>query len=768
MKHEINLTETTPKKIYSLPGAFSGQNPGGQELALTNYYITLDQKPFYGISGEFHFSRCPANMWEDELVKMKMCGINIVSTYVFWIHHEEEKDIFNFSGRRNLRKFLKLCQKHGLYVIVRIGPFAHGEVRNGGLPDWLYGMPCQVRTTDPFFLGCVKRFYGRLAQEMAGLYFSCGGPVIGAQLDNEYMHSAAPWEITTGTSDEWVPSGRDGEEYMRKLLGLAKEAGINVPFYTCTAWGGASTPQELLPLWGGYAFRPWIFYSRGGKHPATEEYLYRDNHNNEVPKTYNFEPSYAPETKPYLCCEMGGGMNCSYRYRFQLPYESVDAMANIKLASGCNMLGYYMFHGGTNPKGKRAEFLNECQMPKMSYDYQAPLGEFGQVRPSYQRLKALHLFLRQFGEKLCRMKTVLPEDSQKIQPQDTAALRYAVRVGEDGSGFLFLNNYQDHAQMKEKAGESVTLRLPNRTITFQNIGLAAGENCVLPFGLDLGGIVLQDATAQPLTCLKSGGTEYAFFFALEGMTPVYHFAGGTKVTAKNPEVQAAEGESVSVKCPTGRATSFAVRQNGKSLHVVTLTRRQSLGFYKVEIAGTETALVTNGCLLFSGRKMRVEADHESVDFSVFPAGAFEKRTGLTKTSDDGIFSCYQIKTAQKHIVPRLKQIGETRYTVDFPENLLDGLKQAILRIEYSGDVGQAFLDGDMISDNFCNGAAWEIGLSEFEDRLKHSPLVLTITPLKEGRCVNVESSMAGRREEFVSSVGRVNRVSVKPVYEWIL
>ena len=64
-------------------------------------------------------------------------------------------------------------------------------------------------------------------------------------------------------------------------------------------------------------------------------------------------------------------------------------MANIKLGSGCDFLGYYMFHGGTNPKGA-AGFLNEGQTPKRSYDFQAPLGEFGQVRESYRRLRTLH------------------------------------------------------------------------------------------------------------------------------------------------------------------------------------------------------------------------------------------------------------------------------------------------------------------------------------------------------------------------------------------
>lgn len=191
-----------------------------------------------------------------------------------------------------------------------------------------------------------------------------------------------------------------------------------------------------------------IFYDYRGEHPATPEYIYRDNHNNSVPKTYNFESVYEPERLPYACCEMGGGMACYYYYRFQLPYESVDAMANIKIASGCNFLGYYMYRGGSNPKGEKTPYLNECQCPKISYDYQAAMWEYGQLRPSYFRLKALHYFVRNFEKTLCDMVTVLPEGPQEIDPKDQDTLRYAVRINGE-NGFLFLNNYQDHCTCKD-------------------------------------------------------------------------------------------------------------------------------------------------------------------------------------------------------------------------------------------------------------------------------------------------------------------------------
>lgn len=377
-------------------------------------------------------------------------------------------------------------------------PFCHGKVRNGGLPDWLYGKPFEVRSLDAGFFDYTRRIYRKYSEQFKRLYYKDGGPIIGTQIENEYMHSAAPWEMITGVSNEWVPGGQDRNEYMITLKQIAQEEGIITPFYTCTVWGGAATPtDEMLPLWGVMHFGHGYFITIKGniqRHLS----IYIDNHNNEAAKTYNFEPTYPPESLPYACCEMGGGMTCFYNYRIQLPYESVDAMANIKLASGCNFLGYYMYRGGSNPKGSKLPYLNEHQCSKISYDYQAAIGEYGQLRRNYFRLKALHIFLQNFADSFCQMTTKLPEGSQDIQPEDVDTLRYAVRT--DGkSGYLFLNNYQDHVQCKPKTNEKIILKLSNRNIEIPDISIAAGEEAILPFYIDIEGYRLVYAKAQLLS-----------------------------------------------------------------------------------------------------------------------------------------------------------------------------------------------------------------------------------------------------------------------------
>ena len=699
--YTMDLSHVDGKRIYDLGDRFSGCSPDGRRIGFTNYYMTADGKPFFGISGEMHFARVSPDQWEDSVVKMKCGGINILSTYVFWNVHEEEEGVFRFDGCRDLRAFLEICEKHDMMVIMRIGPFDHGEMRNGGLPDWLYGKPFDVRENNPGFLEAVRRFFRALHGQMDGHYFAQGGCIVGTQIENEYQHSSAPWEMTTGISNEWVNGGHSGLEYMLALKKIMQEEGIRTPFYTATAWGGAVTPvEEALPLWGGYSYQPWLFYDKPGIHPATPEYIYRDNHNSAVTSEYNFEPSYDPETRPYACCEMMGGMMCSYKYRFRMDMRAIDALANTKLGSGCNLLGYYMYKGGTNPIGRLTPYLNEGQIAKRSYDYQAAIGEFGQLRESYGRLRSIHMFCRLFSGFLEETKAILPEHLKDLRPDNLGPLRFSVRV-KGSSGFLFVNNFQDHAEMRDRHGDEIRLILPDKEITFC-FDIAAGENAILPFGLPLGDATLDWATAQPLAHV--GNTW--FFLAPDGMRPFYSIYG--KV------VSAKAGEA------------FAV---GDQI-VMTLSREQANHFWVYR----NTAWLCDKPLLYDGTDLKVEMDCESTELSIWSE---EKRE----------FRPYKrLKTENVPMPVTWQQTGAGRYTVDLPTELLAGHKQVLLRLLYHGDIGSAFVGKELISDNFCNGDIWDVRVDCCAQELYEKPMVLYLTPVRKNVTVDA-SAMAGLQEK---------------------
>ncbi len=751
MNYQMDLSQYRAGPRFDLGEDFCGSSPSGEQISFNNFYMERDGKPFFPVSGEFHYSRMDAGRWEDELIKMRMGGINIVSTYLFWNHIEEEEGVFDFSGRRDLRRFVSLCAKHGLYVILRVGPFDHGEVRNGGLPDWLYGKPFEVRSANEGFLRYVRRLYGKIGEQVRGLFYRDGGPVIAVQLDNEYMHSSAMWEITTGISNEWINKGEDGEEYILALRQIALDCGLVPAFFTGTAWGGAAYSPRVLPLWGGYAYRPWIFYSHRGEHPATEEFIYEDYHRNGAAWADDFTPEYPPEDRPYACCEMGGGMMCCYYYRFIYPYRSVDALANIKMASGCNFLGYYMFHGGTNPVGKHGTYLNEAQVPKISYDYQAALGEFGQVRESYSRLKSLHFFTRFFGEKLAPMETVLPEGASAIDPRDTETLRWAVRT--DGkSGFLFVNNFQDHLSMPPRIHDRIAVCTASDRFCF-DISLAPEENAVLPFGLDLDGILLRQSSAQPVLRTEADGRILYVFMEPEGMAAEFCFEDGAEI-AGSPG-------------PLGQedARCFSVRRDGREISVLLISREMASRLFLLRDG---SLVFADGALLEDEQgRLRLETTGADNCLQCWPPERLGASGKLKRVPDNGILGSWQAETESVSLSVSVRQVSRHKYEFCLPE-LPETLKDVRLRIDYEGDIGMLFLGNAMISDNFCNGDTWEIGLREHREALKTETPVLTIAPVREGAVVSVESAMAARSEESSRETGELKQAALLPVYDIVL
>ena len=145
-------------------------------------YLLKDNKPWFPVMGEFHYSRYREDLWEESLRKMKAGGVTVVATYAFWIHHEEEEGVYVFSGCRNVGKFLSICKKLDLPVFLRIGPWCHGEVRNGGFPDWLLEKEIPLRCDDPEYLAAHRdtvitakiRVYEMLGAEVF-LYFDYDG-----------------------------------------------------------------------------------------------------------------------------------------------------------------------------------------------------------------------------------------------------------------------------------------------------------------------------------------------------------------------------------------------------------------------------------------------------------------------------------------------------------------------------------------------------------------------------------------------------------------
>lgn len=163
-------------------------NDGAKHVFATNEEnFLMDGKPVKIISGEMHYPRVPREHWQDRFQRMKAMGMNTVCTYLFWNVHEPEPGKWNFSGNLDFVEFIKEAQKAGLWVIVRPGPYVCAEWEFGGFPGWLLkDEDLKVRSQDPRFLEPAMAYLHKVCSMLEPLQITKGGPVIMAQVENEY------------------------------------------------------------------------------------------------------------------------------------------------------------------------------------------------------------------------------------------------------------------------------------------------------------------------------------------------------------------------------------------------------------------------------------------------------------------------------------------------------------------------------------------------------------------------------------------------------
>ena len=143
--YDININQNIVKPFEGHLLLGTNRNPSGDSLSANSLYFTRNGKPWYPVMGEIHYVRMPEQDWEASIIKMKASGIDVIATSVFWIYQEEEEGVFDWSGRRSLAKFASLCKKHDMNLFLRIGPWCHGEGRNGGIPDWSMNIEGGIR-----------------------------------------------------------------------------------------------------------------------------------------------------------------------------------------------------------------------------------------------------------------------------------------------------------------------------------------------------------------------------------------------------------------------------------------------------------------------------------------------------------------------------------------------------------------------------------------------------------------------------------------------
>ena len=737
-------------------------NPQGETLALNSQSLLLNGKPWMPVMGEFHYSRYPESEWRDELLKMKAGGIDIVATYVFWNHHEEEEGKWNWSGQRDLKRFIQLCKETGLKVAVRCGPWCHGEVRNGGVPDWALSKGWKFRSNDPAYLDHTKIIYQQIATQLGGLLWKDGGPVVAIQLENEFRGKA---------------------EHLLALKKIAQEVGLDVPLYTRTGWPELTSPMpfgEITPLFGAYAEGFWdrSLSSMPGNYWAAYRFMNVRTDTaiaTEALGQRTIKDEADTANYPFLTCELGGGMMSAYHRRILMPGEDVTAVALSKIGSGGNMPGYYMYQGGINPEGKLTTLMeaqdtpmtNNNDLPVKNYDFQAPLGSYGQVRPHYHSLRRLHLMVRDFGGLLAPMPAVMP-DVQPVGKADVSTLRWSVRSGGDG-GFIFVNNHQRAANLPAHEGVQFSIKTANGTavVPAQPITIPADAQFVWPYRLDLGhGVRLESATAQPI-CLINEENQRTFFFAeTPGIPANFTFSNGSRQTLK-----------------PGHDIAFKIGAADAQTRIVLLDDADSLALWKGNLAGRDRVVLTRANAIFDSDKLRLQSENAaSLTASVYPP---------INASDpaDGIFGKLPLDAiAPKTFAARVQQekpagpprdilMGKSKiaaaphdadfaaaavWSIQLPTDFDPAKTDALLRIHYKGDVARVKIGGKLVMDDFYNGLALEIGLKRYAAEIqKAGGLTLEILPLRADAPIYLANRPAAGSPPTLS----LDAVNLVPIYQ---
>ncbi|MBR1378641.1 MAG: beta-galactosidase [Bacteroidaceae bacterium] len=309
----------------------------------------LNGKPFIVKAAEIHYPRIPRPYWEHRIKMCKALGMNTVCIYIFWNIHEQQEGVFNFEDNQDIAEFCRVAQKNGMYVIVRPGPYVCAEWEMGGLPWWLLKKKdIRLREQDPYFMERVKIFEEKVGEQLRPLTIANGGPIIMIQVENEYG--------SYGTDKPYVSEIRDC------LRGIYGES---VTLFQCD-WASNFEQNGLDDL-------IWTMNFGTGAN---------------IDQQFRRLGQLRPDS-PKMCSEFWSGWFDKWgaRHETRPAKDMVDGMDEM-LSKGISF-SLYMTHGGTS-FGHWAGANSPGFAPDVtSYDYDAPINEYGQTTPKYFELRKM-------------------------------------------------------------------------------------------------------------------------------------------------------------------------------------------------------------------------------------------------------------------------------------------------------------------------------------------------------------------------------------------
>ncbi|KAK4477230.1 hypothetical protein RD792_016444 [Penstemon davidsonii] len=338
-------------------------------------------------SGSVHYPRSPPEMWPDIIRKAKEGGLNLIQTYIFWNIHEPVQGQFNFEGNYDFIKFIKMIGENGLWVTLRVGPYVEAEWNLGGFPYWLKEVPNIIfRSYNEPFMQHMKQYVEMILNmvKKEKLFADQGGPIIMAQIENEYNNVQLAYR-------------ESGTKYVKWAADMAVGLYSGVPWVMCK--------QRDAP--------PTVISTCNGR---------------QCGDTF---PGPNGPGKPSLWTE-----NWTAQYRVFGDSPSMRAAEDIAFAvtrffaRNGTLNNYYMYYGGTNFGRTSSSFVTT------RYYDEAPLDEFGLKRePKFGHLRDMHRAL-----KLCKKPLLWGKQHVQKVSKDLEITTYEKDEGKICAAFLTNNN----------------------------------------------------------------------------------------------------------------------------------------------------------------------------------------------------------------------------------------------------------------------------------------------------------------------------------------
>ena len=343
----MRLTEEEYKRLEAWSDSMMTAKEAKGTFECGQGAFLLNGQPFVVKAAEVHYPRIPRPYWEHRIKMCRALGMNTVCIYVFWNYHEPQMNHFTFEDQADVAEFCRLAQKNGMYVIVRPGPYVCAEWEMGGLPWWLLKKKdIQLRERDPFFMERVKIFEQKVGEQLAPLTIQNGGPIIMIQVENEY-----------GSYGEDKPYVSEIRDCLRSIYG------DKVALFQCD-WSSNFTKNGLDDL-------VWTMNFGTGA---------------DIDQQFKRLGELRPHA-PKMCSEFWSGWFDKWGAQHETrPAEDMVQGIDEMLSKGISF-SLYMTHGGTS-FGHWAGANSPGFAPDVtSYDYDAPINEYGQPTEKYFLLR---------------------------------------------------------------------------------------------------------------------------------------------------------------------------------------------------------------------------------------------------------------------------------------------------------------------------------------------------------------------------------------------